>query len=103
MKTTSFLAYNFETIRVETDNFSEEHKPGHGGFVPVYRGRLSVGQDIAVKWFSIGSGQGDLEFKNGVLLVAKLQHRNLGRLLSFCLEGNERLHQIWHVQHKNGQ
>ncbi|XP_008234232.1 PREDICTED: cysteine-rich receptor-like protein kinase 10 [Prunus mume] len=85
------LQFDFATIRVSTDDFSEANKLGQGGFGSVYRGRLLNGKDIAVKRLSANSGQGDLEFKNEVLLVAKLQHRNLVRLLGFCLEGSERL------------
>ncbi|KAL1165635.1 hypothetical protein V6Z11_A06G141100 [Gossypium hirsutum] len=72
------LQFDFGTIRTATNNFSDENKLGQGGFGSVYKGRLSFGQDIAVKRLSRESKQGDLEFKNEVLLVAKLQHRNLG-------------------------
>ena len=44
-----------------------------------------------MKRLSNRSKQGDLEFKNEVQLVVRLEHRNLIKLLGFCLKGNERL------------
>ncbi|KAF3955442.1 hypothetical protein CMV_019339 [Castanea mollissima] len=83
--------FSFESISVATNNFSTENKLGEGGFGPVYKGKLSDGPEIAIKRLSRSSGQGLVEFKNEVILIAKLQHTNLVRLLGFCIEGEEKL------------
>ncbi|KAM1762663.1 hypothetical protein ACFX12_005282 [Malus domestica] len=85
------LQYDFETIKSATDDFSDANKLGRGGFGTVYKGRLLNGQLIAVKRLSKNSEQGDREFKNEVELLAQLQHRNLVRLLGFCIKAKERL------------
>ncbi|XP_031268666.1 cysteine-rich receptor-like protein kinase 5 [Pistacia vera] len=80
IETVESLQFDFSTIKVATNNFSIDNKLRQGGFGSVYKGRLLNGQNVAVKRLSRDSGQGELEFKNEVLLVAKLQHRNLVRL-----------------------
>ncbi|PPD85453.1 hypothetical protein GOBAR_DD17610 [Gossypium barbadense] len=85
------LQYDFSTLEVATNNFSNSNKLGEGGFGEVYKGALPSGQEIAVKRLSRSSGQSIEEFKNEALLVAKLQHRNLVRLLGFCLEREEKI------------
>ncbi|KAK9285997.1 hypothetical protein L1049_025200 [Liquidambar formosana] len=89
--TVQSLQFELGTIETATNNFSDDNKIGEGGFGSVYKGVLSEGQQIAVKRLSRGSGQGAQEFKNEVVLVAKLQHRNLVRLLGFCLEREEKI------------
>ncbi|KAJ0966655.1 hypothetical protein J5N97_023572 [Dioscorea zingiberensis] len=82
---------DFETIVSVTENFSAANKLGEGGFGPVYKGKLWDGQEIAVKRLAKSSVQGMVEFKNEVVLIAKLQHRNLVRLLGCCIEEDEKL------------
>ncbi|KAL4361221.1 hypothetical protein GQ457_04G004880 [Hibiscus cannabinus] len=83
--------FHLENILAATKNFSNANKLGQGGFGPVYKGKFPGGQEIAVKRLSSGSGQGLEEFKNEVVLIARLQHRNLVRLLGYCVAGDEKM------------
>ncbi|CAI9299354.1 unnamed protein product [Lactuca saligna] len=83
--------FELESIIAATDDFSDKNMLGQGGFGPVYKGKLPGGEEIAVKRLSSLSGQGLQEFKNEVMLIAKLQHRNLVRLLGYCIRGEEQI------------
>ncbi|KAL8128373.1 hypothetical protein AgCh_015098 [Apium graveolens] len=84
--------FDFRTIANATNNFSNNNKLGEGGFGPVYKGILEDGKEIAVKRRSTRSTQGVEEFKNEVSCIAKLQHRNLVRLLGWSTtEEGERM------------
>ncbi|ESQ29287.1 hypothetical protein EUTSA_v10023836mg, partial [Eutrema salsugineum] len=101
---------NFFDLHTETatNNFSMSNKLGQGGFGSVFKVRefvsfflfsilclesssLQDGKEIAVKRLSSSSGQGKEEFMNEIVLISKLQHRNLVRILGCCVEGEERL------------
>ncbi|MED6200257.1 hypothetical protein PIB30_083323 [Stylosanthes scabra] len=83
--------YDLATVVKATNNFSIDNKLGEGGFGPVYKGTLETGQKIAVKRLSGSSRQGMNEFKNEVILCAKLQHRNLVRVLGCCIQEDEKM------------
>ncbi|VVA33926.1 PREDICTED: receptor [Prunus dulcis] len=82
---------DFSTVAVATDNFSDENQLGQGGFGCVYKGTLVEGEVVAIKRLSKNSGQGTEEFKNEVKLIARLQHRNLVRLLGCCIDTDEKM------------
>ncbi|XP_075666810.1 G-type lectin S-receptor-like serine/threonine-protein kinase RKS1 isoform X2 [Castanea sativa] len=85
------LIFDLSCIVAATNNFSPINKLGEGGFGSVFKGQLSNGQQVAVKRLSNSSGQGIQEFKNEVMLIAKLQHRNLVKLFGCCIQGEEKM------------
>ncbi|KAK6116752.1 hypothetical protein DH2020_049485 [Rehmannia glutinosa] len=81
--------FDLSVILKATNHFSSSNKLGEGGFGPVYKGMLEEGQEIAVKRLSKESRQGLDKLKNEFIFIAKLQHRNLVRLLGCCIQGEE--------------
>ncbi|CAN1319151.1 G-type lectin S-receptor-like serine/threonine-protein kinase At1g61370 [Linum perenne] len=83
--------FDLESIEFATNGFDISNLLGRGGFGPVYLGKLPDGKIVAIKRLSTSSGQGADEFKNEIMLISKLQHRNLVRLLGCCVDGLEKM------------
>ncbi|XP_044482158.1 L-type lectin-domain containing receptor kinase S.4-like [Mangifera indica] len=90
-KSFNLTVFKVSSIMLATDNFSSQSKLGEGGYGPVYKGLLSDGQEVAIKRLSRRSKQGLVEFKNELIIVARLQHNSLVRLLGFCIQGQEKI------------
>ncbi|KAJ0836636.1 putative protein kinase RLK-Pelle-DLSV family [Helianthus annuus] len=93
--------FSFAKIARATDDFSVDNKLGEGGFGLVYKGVLEEGQEIAVKQLSNSSQQRLVEFENEVICIAKLQHRNLVKLLGYCIQGVHKMLIYEYMPNKN--
>ncbi|KAF5774982.1 putative protein kinase RLK-Pelle-DLSV family [Helianthus annuus] len=85
------LRYTFNSVKIATNNFSDDNILGKGGFGNVYKGMLENGQEIAVKRLKTVSTQCGNEFKNEAEPPPKLNHCNLVQLCGYTIEGIMRL------------
>ncbi|XWS17096.1 hypothetical protein CRYUN_Cryun33cG0038600 [Craigia yunnanensis] len=75
-----------------THNFSPSLQIGEGGFGTVYKAQLDSGQVVAIKRAKKEHFDNlRTEFSSEVELLAKIDHRNLVKLLGYVDKGNERL------------
>lgn len=84
--------FSLRELQVATDGFSSTNILGRGGFGKVYKGRLTNGLLVAVKRLNEERIQGGaLQFQMEVEIISLAAHRNLLRLLGFCVTPTERL------------
>ncbi|TVU38643.1 hypothetical protein EJB05_12027, partial [Eragrostis curvula] len=83
--------FDLMTLQEATEHFSEKNKLGEGGFGTVYKGILSDGEEIAVKTLLGRTGHALHQLHNEIQVLAKLQHKNLVRLLGYCSHQNDTL------------
>nr|AAT01330.1 putative receptor protein kinase [Oryza sativa Japonica Group] len=83
--------FSFDELKICTNNFSDNHEIGSGGYGKVYRGILGDGTRVAIKRADRNSMQGAVEFKNEIELLSRVHHRNLVSLIGFCYEQGEQM------------
>lgn len=79
--------YRKRELEVATGNFAEANVIGEGGYGIVYRGVLADETAIAIKNLLNDRGQAEKEFKVEVEAIGRVGHKNLVRLLGYCVEG----------------
>ncbi|EAZ12589.1 hypothetical protein OsJ_02495 [Oryza sativa Japonica Group] len=82
--------FTLRDLEDATNGFSDDNIIGEGGYGVVYHGRLINGTDVAIKRLFNNIGQAEKEFKVEVESIGHVRHKNLVRLLGYCIEGSYR-------------
>lgn len=83
--------FTLRDLELATNHFSKEHILGEGGYGVVYKGLLMNGTKVAVKKLLNNLGQAEKEFRVEVEAIGHVRHKNLVRLLGYCVEGIHRM------------
>ncbi|KAL5700375.1 hypothetical protein ACHQM5_025825 [Ranunculus cassubicifolius] len=83
--------FTLRDLELATNRFSKENVIGEGGYGVVYRGNLINGNPVAVKKLLNNLGQAEKEFRVEVEAIGHVRHKNLVRLLGYCIEGTHRI------------
>ncbi|KAG5044212.1 hypothetical protein JHK87_008127 [Glycine soja] len=83
--------FTLRDLELATNRFSKENVLGEGGYGVVYRGQLINGTPVAVKKILNNTGQAEKEFRVEVEAIGHVRHKNLVRLLGYCIEGTHRM------------
>ncbi|KAG6534708.1 hypothetical protein ZIOFF_008611 [Zingiber officinale] len=78
-------------LGIATNWFSKDNVIGEGGYGVVYRGKLINGTPVAIKRLLNNFGQAEKEFRVEIEAIGHVRHKNLVRLLGFCVEGTQRM------------
>ncbi|CAI8613198.1 unnamed protein product [Vicia faba] len=83
--------YTLRELEDATGGLCPENVLGEGGYGIVYHGVLTDGTKVAVKNLLNNKGQAEKEFKVEVEAIGRVRHKNLVRLLGYCVEGAYRM------------
>ncbi|GMH00484.1 hypothetical protein Nepgr_002323 [Nepenthes gracilis] len=83
--------YTLRELEVATNGLADENVIGEGGYGIVYYGVLADNTKVAVKNLLNNKGQAEKEFKVEVEAIGRVRHKNLVRLLGYCVEGAYRM------------
>ncbi|KAL0412050.1 UNVERIFIED_CONTAM: putative serine/threonine-protein kinase [Sesamum latifolium] len=83
--------YTLRELEAASNGLSDDNVIGEGGYGIVYYGVLADNTRVAIKNLLNNRGQAEKEFKVEVEAIGRVRHKNLVRLLGYCVEGAYRM------------